>query len=46
MWCTLQESNVHRNIQVQTIEQLFGLEALEKSSMSRAALTRLKALST
>ena len=30
MWCTLQESNVHRNIQVQTIEQLFGSKALEK----------------
>jgi hypothetical protein len=43
MWRTLQESNVHRNIKVQTIEQLFGKEVLEQSGFSRADLARLNA---
>ncbi len=43
MWRTLQESNVYRNIKVQTIEQLFGQEILEQSGFSRADLARLDA---
>jgi hypothetical protein len=43
MWRTLQESNAHRNLTVQTIEQVFGKEVLDQSGFNRADLARLNA---